>query len=40
MAPASLRQTPPPGQGYYFAFSVEDKQLLHPWKPIDQIEAV
>jgi broad specificity phosphatase PhoE len=30
----------PPGQGYYFAFSLEDKQLLHPWKPIDQIEAV
>jgi broad specificity phosphatase PhoE len=30
----------PPRQGYYFAFTVEDKRRLHPWKPIDHFETV
>jgi broad specificity phosphatase PhoE len=31
------RTDAPPGQGYYYAFAWETRQLLHGWRPIDQI---
>jgi broad specificity phosphatase PhoE len=33
------RADAPSGQGYYYAFVWETRQLLHGWKPIDQISA-
>jgi broad specificity phosphatase PhoE len=31
------RADAPPGQGYYYAFSWETRQLYHGWRPIDKI---
>jgi broad specificity phosphatase PhoE len=32
------RSDAPPGQGYYYAFDGETRNLIHAWKPIDLVE--